>query len=244
MEFEELYVQIKNRVADSAMSTIGIVGLPGSGKSTMSVNLGRYLATRNIAAVPWEGDIYSTSDRSNRTAMIKANYKDRIAAGQQVDPNWPRTAYHYDLDLMIKHFDKLKRREDFSAKGLCHPKRKSLDLEVSVNFSDQRNMDVLFEDENFHYEGNSTWLLADFALLTKKEIRESLDVLVYVEAEYSIRADRIRRRLQSLPQPLTLEEDLFKSIESSQIRDFDVRPESCQILINNNDYDHPRIVRA
>jgi|SRR3989344_2942025 len=244
MNFEELYTQIRKRLDDSVSSTIGLVGLPGSGKTTMSVNLGRYLSTQNIAAVPWEGDIYSTSSRANRTAVIQREFRDRVAVGLPIDPNWPRNAYHYNIPLMIEHFDKLKKREDFLANGLCHPKRKSIDLGIEVHFPNQRETDIRFEDDLLHYEGDETWILADFALLTKRGIREHLDLLVYVDAPYDVRADRIRTRLQNLPIPIIREENLSRSIEESQTHDFDVNPEVAQIVIDNTDFNNPRIVRA
>lgn len=245
MDFKELYEAVRARIATKPTIVIGIVGLPGSGKSIISTNLGSYLTSnQHIAAIPWEGDMYSTSSRENRTTMIKQHFKDKLAKGEAVDPDWPRLVYCYNFPLMVEHFDNFRRREGFSAKSLCHPKKKSLDLRVQVSFEDEKDTEVIMDEERKVYSGYSTWVLADFALLTKGGIREKLDVLVYIDAPYDVRAGRIRTRLQNLPQPLVLDEDLFKSIESSQARDFEVNPEFAQIVVDNTDYHKPRIIRA
>lgn len=244
MNFGNLYEVIERRIGPKGTKVIGIVGLPGSGKSTLSANFAAYLSSHDVAAVPWEGDMYSTSDRANRTAMIKMHYRDKLNAGLPVDPDWSRQAYHYNLELMCRHFDKFRMREGFLSERLCNPKRKSLDLRVRVDFPDLRKTRVLFEQEKIDYEGGSTLFLADFALLTRSDMREKLDLLVYVGAPYNVRADRIRNRLSRLPAPLPLDEDILKSIEASQVRDFEVYPERAHIVIDNTNFNSPRIVRG
>ncbi len=244
MYLEALYEAIRVRLNDAHTSNIGIVGLPGSGKTTISNNLGIYLGEQGIAAVHWEGDMYSTSSREQRTKVIEEEFREKKRRGLPIDPDWPRKAYHYNIHLLVEHLNNFKNRKDFVASGLCHPKRKSLDLDVAVQFDSPNSINIIMEGQTVRYKGNPTWVLADWALLTKQGIREHLDLLIYVGASYAIRAERIRKRLLGLPKPINLEEDLFKSIEPSQIRDFEVYPERTHILIDNNDYENPQIIRC
>jgi dephospho-CoA kinase len=243
MRHQQIHEAIRSKLKSEETSLVGLVGLPGSGKSTLSRVLALDAKYSGLAAIPWEGDIYSTSSRENRTEIIRQEFYNKLNEGLPIDPDWPRKAYDYNIPLLVEHLAKLKNRTSFSAGGLCHPKRKSLDLEVAVDFSDKEYVNLKIDGECTSYDGKPTWFIVDWALLTKNGIKERLDRIVYVKADYFERAARIRRRLSGLPLPLILDEDLFKSIEESQVRDFNIKEEVADIIIDNNDYNNPKIVK-
>lgn len=243
MIYEGLFRELRNFLDLDSDSLIALVGLPGSGKSTLSINFGKYAQEQQgIACIPFEGDIYSTSSRENRNAMIETHWRTPVREGGTIDPDWPRQAYHYNIPLLSEHLQKFKRRENFAARGLCHPKKKSLDLELQVKFLDYSTVDVKLDNEKSTYTGHPTWLLADWALFTKQGVREKFDTIVYVDASFDVRAARIQERLSKLPKPIKREEGLLESIEASQIHDFDIYPDLAHIVIDNNDYSNPKII--
>lgn len=241
MVLEEIYGAIKSKVPMSG--NIGIIGLPGSGKSTFSFELQKYLSERNAAAIPWEGDIYSTSSRENRSAVMAPVISAKLQ-GIPYDKNWPERAYKYNIPLFSQHLQFFKRREEFSAFGLCHPKGKSLDMEVKVDFIDNPNkIRVKFDGTVSEYMGNEEYLLVDWALSTTEEIRRWLDFIIYVEADFDTRARRVKKRLLELPEPKTLDEQLFRDVEESQIVRYSVSQEFADIVLDNSDFLNRKLVR-
>lgn len=242
MVFETICDAINQRTKNNPKNIVGIIGLPGSGKSTLALELQNYFLKNNVAAVPWEGDIYSTSSRQNRSAVMSEINSKRLNGGNY-DNSWPGRAYHYNLPLLAQHLDFFKVGKNFSANGLCHPKRKSLDLSIEMQFS-ENNIDVNFDGEKINYRGEKSLFLVDWALLTISSIRPKLDFTIYVNADFDVRAERVKKRLSELPEPKKLDEDFFRDVEEYQKIAFSVYPEFADLVLDNNNFSNRRITSS
>ncbi|MCH7568938.1 MAG: AAA family ATPase [Nanoarchaeota archaeon] len=229
--FSDIYETLKSK--GKRKMIIGITGFVGSGKTFFAKEFVQFLKEKKINSLHFRMDIYNSSTRSDRNAVI-ASLKDKY------DPNWPRRAYPQNTNLIKNHLTNIKQERSFSAPNLCDPATKKLDFPIEFLFSKEITTIKLGKEEN-KYDKNNLWILCDGVKLI--EYKDYLDCIIFLRAEYETRFNRLLERNKSLPSPANIRKDLFDDLENNLILDHDLKEEHANIIVDNDNYNDKKIVK-
>ena len=140
---------------------IGIAGGTGSGKSTVTKEIFKFIDEKNIAVIEQDSYYKDQSDLSYE-ARVKTNYDHPFA---------------FDNDLLIKHLKDLLDRKDIE--------KPSYDFE-------RHNRKI----ETELVKAKDIIILEGILILTEKEIRDLLDIKIFVDTDSDVRV--IRRILRDI----------------------------------------------
>lgn len=229
--FTKIYEILKSKGKPKMI--IGITGFVGSGKTFFAKKFGQFLKEKNINSIPFSMDIYNSSTRSDRNAVIEFLTK-------KYDPNWPRRAYPQNAELIKSHLTNIRQEKNFSAHNLCNPLTKELDFSIEFLFDGDFTTIKLGNEEN-KYNKNNLWVLCDGVKLIK--YKDFFDSLIFLRAEHKTRFNRILERNKSLPSPANIRKDLFDDLEKNLILDYDLREEHANIVVDNDNFNDRKIAK-
>ena len=75
------------------------------------------------------------------------------------------------------------------------------------------------------------------------EHREFFDYIIFLNAEYTTRFNRILDRNNKLPFPAKIKENLFKNVEDGLSLDHNLSEKHAHIIIDNNDFENRTITK-
>ena len=212
---------------------IGVTGFVGSGKTFFSKEFAQFLNEKNINSINFNMDIYNSTTRAERNEIISSLDK-------KYDPFWPKKAYAQNHDLIREHLTNIKQEKSFSADNLCNPQTKELNFAIKFLFNKDSTIVNFGENEN-QYKGNNSWVIYDGVKIM--EHREFFDYIIFLNAEYTTRFNRILDRNNKLPSPAKIKENLFKNVEDGLSLDHNLSEKHAQIIIDNNDFENRTITK-
>lgn len=231
MIFEDLYeILIKK---EKQRMIIGVTGFVGSGKTSFSREFAQFLNEKNINSIHFNMDIYNSTTRAERNEIISS--LDKI-----YDPFWPKKAYAQNHDLIREHLTNIKQEKSFSVNNLCNPQTKELNFAIKFLFNKDSTIVNLGENEN-QYNSNNSWIICDGVKIM--EHKEFFDCIIFLNAEYATRFNRILERNNKLPSPAKIKDNLFKDVEDGLNLDHGLSEKHAHIIIDNNDFENRTITK-
>ncbi|MEK6844986.1 MAG: P-loop NTPase fold protein [Nanoarchaeota archaeon] len=231
MVFNDLYEILRKKGKPKMM--IGVTGFVGSGKTFFSKEFAQFLNEKNINSINFNMDIYNSTTRAERNEIISSLDK-------KYDPFWPKKAYAQNHDLIREHLTNIKQEKSFSADNLCNPQTKELNFAIKFLFNKDSTIVNFGENEN-QYKGNNSWVIYDGVKIM--EHREFFDYIIFLNAEYTTRFNRILDRNNKLPSPAKIKENLFKNVEDGLSLDHNLSEKHAHIIIDNNDFENRTITK-
>lgn len=231
MVFNSLYEILKNPQKPNLI--IGITGFVGSGKTFFSKEFTEFLKKKNLDAIPFNMDIYNSTNRDERNRIISSLDK-------KYDSCWPKKAYAQNHELIRDHLTKIKQEQNFLADNLCNPQTKKLDFQVRFLFNESQ-INVKFGGNEKDYNRDHYWVLFDGVKIM--EHREFFDCIIFLDANYQSRFNRLLARNKKLPSPANIKENLFKDVEMGLRRDHHLNKEYANIIIENNNFLNRKIIK-
>jgi len=229
--FSDLYEILKRK--EKPKMIIGITGFVGAGKTFFAKEFAQFLKEKDINATPFSMDIYNSSTRSDRNAVI-------ASLNKKYDLNWPRRAYPQNAELIKNHLTNIKQEKSFSANNLCNPLTKELDFPIEFSFG-KDFITIKLGNEVNKYNKNNLRVLCDGVKLIK--YKDFLDSIIFLRARHETRFNRILERNKTLSSPANIRRDLFDDLEENLILDYDLKEENADIIVDNDNYNDRKIVK-
>ncbi|MDP2672769.1 MAG: hypothetical protein Q8O84_03070 [Nanoarchaeota archaeon] len=227
------YLYEKLRKNGKPKMMVGVTGFVGSGKTFFSKEFAQFLKEKNINAIHFNMDVYNSTTRTERNDIISSLNK-------KYDPFWPKKAYAQNSKLIKKHLTNINQEKSFSADNLCDPQTKELNYSIKFLFNKDSTIIKMGENEN-KYGGDNSWILCDGVKIM--EYKEFFDYIIFLDAKYITRFNRILDRNKKLPSPAKIQEILFKDVEEGLSRDHGLSEKHAQIIIDNNDFEDRKIIK-
>jgi uridine kinase len=95
-----------------------------------------------------------------------------------------------------------------------------------------------------HYQSNPLLFLTEGTRLQLPETRPLVDLIIYVDADADERAHRVDSRLRARPGNLSLDKHFFDATERYVIETLGVNKDDADIVIDNNDFTAPKILKS
>lgn len=230
MVFNEIYEILKKR--DKRKMMIGVTGFVGSGKTFFAKEFSEFLNKQNIDSIHFNMDIYNSTTRTERNEIISSLDK-------KYDPYWPKKAYAQNSKLIKEHLTNIKQEKNFSANNLCDPQTKELNFKIKFLFNKDSTIVKIGENEN-KYAGNN-WILCEGVKVM--EHKEFFDCIIFLNADYSTRFNRLIERNKILASPAKIKENLFKDVEIGLSRDHNLTERDAHIIIDNDNFCNRNIIK-
>lgn len=237
MVYEQVFNSLRNSVDYSPKEVvlIGVLGKQGAGKTWFNREFSEFLADKDLRAIEWNADMYTTLTRPEKRELMKG------LRGK--DPDWVGKVFcNYDKPRALDHMVRLRNREGFSSEGMYNQKTGEIDLGIKVDFSKgSMNLDV---DEQSVTEYGPLWVLFDSDFLSEDQFRRNLEGVVYLDAPREVRIKRVAERCRNLNPPFELDNELFNEIDDWMEKYF-VRhqtPRNGDIVVDNTDFSNRKVV--
>ena len=231
MVFNGLYEILRKKYKQKKI--IGITGFVGSGKTFFANEFSEFLNKKTIDSVHFNMDIYNSTTRTERNEIISSLDK-------KYDPGWPKKAYAQNSKLIREHLTNIKQEKSFFANNLCDSLTKELNFSIDFSFNG-KYATIKLGKEKEKYEKNNLWVLCEGVKIM--EYKEFFDCIIFLNAKYTTRFNRILERNKMLPSPAKIKENLFKDVENGLSFDHSLNEKQAQIIIDNNNFYNRKIIK-
>ena len=231
MVFNDLYEILRKK--EKQKMIIGVTGFVGSGKTCFAKEFMQFLNEKNINSIHFNMDVYNSSTRAERNAIISSLDK-------KYDPFWPKKAYAQNYVLIREHLENIKQEKSFSVDNLCDSQTKELNFSMRFSFNGDYTT-IKFGKEESKYKKDNLWVICDGVKII--EHREFFDRIIFLDADYKTRFNRLIERNKTITSPANIKENLFRDVDVSLSRDHNLNKEYAHIIIDNNNFYNRKITQ-
>lgn len=216
---QEAISAIKSKLQENIRQVVFVCGLGGAGKSEFCSNIQAALGREAfIVRNDWYL-IYSSSERRNRIEQaLDSNNADRIE--QEANPqNW------YDWDKLAVDLEALRSLGSLQLVNVWNQQTGEKDLSVDVRV------------------GSDAVIICDGIYLLDPEVQTLSDVTVLLEVSPKVARQRAEKRDEHRSESayLQLKDSLMQRYD---IPYFEKHRDAADIIINNDNFDEPSLVKS
>ena len=223
MVLEEVFDRVRSAYTpdSNASIVIGVAGYTVSGKSTFLVNFSDFIKRRGISTTTLSSDLYHVHPRDVKKSMFG---QAKSSGANLIDVY--AEAYQHDIATMRENLNMVRERRSFSQKALYNGESGQKDAELKIDFSGR----------------GENWTLFEGVYILVPQIRDLVDKVIFLKTTTEERHKRVERRALKRANPIQVDNSIMLAGDEMNRRWLGENIGPTDIIIDNNDYDNPKLV--